>query len=75
MAKSRSRNKPVPAHINEKRHVNERGQEWQAEKLTGNRAQKGLLSNGLPNYVYEVSSKPYLCLPALCISYNMLDDS
>ena len=37
----------------DKRPVNSRGREWQAIKLTGNRAQKGVLSGGGPKFVYE----------------------
>jgi len=36
---------PKPA---DQRPVNQRGQEFQAEKLTGNRAQSGNLSGGRP---------------------------
>ena len=36
------------------RPVNQRGQEHQAEKLTGNRAQKGNLAGGAPRWTYEV---------------------
>jgi len=32
--------------------------DWQAEKLTGNRAQRGSLPNGKPRWVYEVVWKP-----------------
>ena len=34
--------------------VHERGAEYQAEKLTGARAQRGMLPTGAPRYVYEV---------------------
>ena len=36
------------------RPVNARGQEYQAEKLTGNRAQRGNLPGGAPCWTYEV---------------------
>jgi hypothetical protein len=36
------------------RNVNARGAEWQAEKLTGNRAQRGNLPGGQPKWTYEV---------------------
>ena len=39
------------------RPVNQRGQEWQAEKLTGARAQKGNLLGGGPRWTYEVKWK------------------
>ena len=39
------------------RSVHERGQEWQAEKLTGARAQKGNLPGGTPRWTYEVQWK------------------
>jgi len=38
------RTKPAPKQPVETRGINERGQEWEAEKLTGNRLQKGLVS-------------------------------
>ena len=41
----------------ETRAVNARGAEWEAEKLTGNRAQRGLLPGGAPCFVYEVKWK------------------
>ena len=34
--------------------VHERGAEHQAEKLTGARAQRGMLPTGQPRFVYEV---------------------
>ena len=34
--------------------VHQRGQQWQAEKLTGRRAQRGIDGAGRPRYVYEV---------------------
>ena len=39
------------------RAVNARGQEWQAEKLLGNRAQNGSLPGGAPRWTYEVKWK------------------
>ena len=39
------------------RPINRRGQEWEAETLTGNRAQRGNLPNGHPRWVYEVQWK------------------
>ena len=36
------------------RNVCARGEEWQAEKLTGNRGQKGNLPGGAPRWTYEV---------------------
>ena len=49
--------------------VHERGREWQAEKLTGKRAQRGSLSDGQPRYVYEVlwRSKEKTFEPADCL--------
>ena len=38
----------------ETRPIDKRGEEWQAEKLTGARAQRGTLPNGQPRYTYEV---------------------
>ena len=35
-------------------NINQRGQTWQAVKLTGNRAQRGNLPGGAPRFVYEV---------------------
>ena len=43
---------PKPAPDN--RAVGARGQEWQAKKLTGNRAQRGNLPGGAPCWTYEV---------------------
>ena len=37
--------------------VNKRGQEWEAEKLTGHRAQRGNLPGGSARWVYEVKWK------------------
>ena len=34
--------------------VDQRGKEWQAERLTGARAQRGIDAAGRPRYVYEV---------------------
>ena len=39
------------------RPVNQRGQEWQAEKLTGARAQNSKLPGGRPRWTYEVKWK------------------
>ena len=36
------------------RPIHQRGQTWQAVKLTGNRAQRGNLPGGAPRFVYEV---------------------
>ena len=36
------------------RPINQRGQTWQAVKLTGNRAQRGNLPDGAPRFVYKV---------------------
>ena len=41
----------------ETRAVNARGQEFQAEKLTGSRAQRGNLPGGAPRWTYEVKWK------------------
>ena len=37
--------------------VAQRQQTWEAEKLTGNRAQRGSHPGGAPRYVYEVKWK------------------
>ena len=50
--KSKSGARPINKSP-DKRPVNSRGREWQAIKLTGNRAQKGVLSGGGPKFVYE----------------------
>uniref|UniRef100_A0A7S0Q489 Chromo domain-containing protein n=1 Tax=Coccolithus braarudii TaxID=221442 RepID=A0A7S0Q489_9EUKA len=50
--KQQLRPKPV-----DKRPVNERGVLFQAEKLTGNRAQRGNLPGGTPRWTYEVKWK------------------
>ena len=47
MPKRKATPKPKPADT---RPVNQRGQEWQAQKLTGNRAQKGNLPGGAPRW-------------------------
>ena len=44
--------KPSPAAA--AKPVHERGAEYQAEKLTGARAQRGMLPTGQPRFVYEV---------------------
>ena len=44
----------APAAAPDKRLVNAHGQEFQASKLTGNRAQRGNLPGGAPCWVYEV---------------------
>ena len=46
---------PAPKPL-DTRPVNQRGQEWQAEKLMGNRAQKaekGNLPGGAPRWTYD----------------------
>ena len=50
MANKRTAPRP-PA---ESRPVDKRGQEYEAEKLTGKRAQRGLLPGGAPRWTYEV---------------------
>ena len=48
-------NKKKPAApAAETRAINARGEEYKAEQLTGNRAQKGNLRGGAPCWVYEV---------------------
>ena len=49
-----ARKAPAPAPAKDTRPVNARGQEHEAEKLTGNRAQKGNLPGGEPCWTYEV---------------------
>ena len=44
----------APAVGPDNRPINARGQEYKAEKLTGNRAQRGNLKGGAPCWVYEV---------------------
>lgn len=46
----KARQQPAPVA----RPVDQRGKEWQAEKLTGARAQRGTLPNGQPRWTYEV---------------------
>lgn len=46
---------PTPLH--DVRPVNARGAEYEAERLTGNRAQRGCLPGGTPQWVYEVQWK------------------
>lgn len=48
------RAKPPAPKAPDTRPVHQRGQEHQAEKLTGNRAQKGNLPGGAPRWTYEV---------------------
>ena len=49
-----ARKAPALAPANDQRPVNARGQEYEAERLTGNRAQKGKLPGGEPCLTYEV---------------------
>eukprot|EP00966_Prymnesium_polylepis_P196636 4556551-Prymnesium_polylepis.1 len=49
--------KPPPKAAPDARPVNQRGVLWQAEKLTGNRAQRGNLPGGAPRWTYEVKWK------------------
>jgi len=51
MPKRKPAHAPAPV---ETRAVGARGQEYTAEKLTGNRAQKGNLPGGAPCWIYEV---------------------
>jgi hypothetical protein len=51
------RRKPAPAPVEKRSTVNTRGEEWQAEKLTGKRAQAGKMASGLPRFSYEVRWK------------------
>ena len=44
---------PKPAKETETRPVDQRGKEWAAKGLTGNRAQRGG-PHGKPEYTYEV---------------------
>ena len=44
----------APAPVPAPKPINQRGAEYQAEKLTGNRAVQGKLPTGGPRYVYEV---------------------
>jgi hypothetical protein len=44
----------APKPADDTRPVNQRGKQYQAEKLTGNRATKGMLPTGAPRFVYEV---------------------
>ena len=46
--------KPPPPPPPPPKPVHERGAEYQAEKLMGARAQRGILPTGKPRYVYEV---------------------
>ena len=63
------RTPPAPP-VRDARPVNARGIEYQAERLTGNRAQRGNLPGGEPCWVYEVvwkgkwknSYEPAACL-------------
>ena len=48
---------PAPKPPPETRPVNERGMTWQAQKLTGKRAQRGNLPGGAPRWAYEVQWK------------------
>ena len=54
--KRNSRPAPAPAPT-VTTNVGERGRDYEAEKLTGNRAQRGVLGTGQPKYVYEVQWK------------------
>lgn len=68
-----SRKQPAASAPTETRAVGARGQEWKAEKLTGNRAQKGNLPGGAPRWTYEVkwegtrSNNTYMYEPATCL--------
>eukprot|EP00966_Prymnesium_polylepis_P095928 2222449-Prymnesium_polylepis.1 len=55
MAKKKGAPPAKPAA--DSRPVNQRGVLWQAEKLTGNRAQRGNLPGGTPRWTYEVKWK------------------
>ena len=85
MVTHKSRQARAPAFI-ETRGVGARGQEWQAEKLTGNRAQKSILANGKPRWTYEVkwqgaSAKntycyePHACLLGWEAEIKKVDDA
>ena len=50
----KSSRQPAKPKQPDARHVNQRGQEWQAVKLTGKRAQRGNLRGGAPCWTYEV---------------------
>ena len=60
-----------PAKQPETRPVTQRGQEWQAVKLTGKRAQRGNLRGGAPCWTYEVvwagNKWPNTWDPASCL--------
>ena len=51
------RKQPAQPKAADTRPVNQRGEEWQAEKLTGARAQKGNKPGGAPRWAYEVKWK------------------
>ena len=51
------RKQPAPKAAPDARPVNQRGLCFEAEKLTGNRAQSGNLPGGAPRYTYEIKWK------------------
>ena len=75
MGKKKAVAAPAPAPA--PKPINQRGTEYQAEKLTGNRAVQGKLPTGGPRYVYEVkwaginskTKRPWPCSfePAGCL--------
>ena len=52
MAPKKKQKAPAPDKAD--RPVDQRGEDYKAECLTGNRAQKGIDGAGRPRYVYEV---------------------
>ena len=67
------RKQPAPPKAPDTRPVNQRGQEWQAEKLTGARAQKGNLLGGGPNLSFM--ARQYLGCPATSATVERLFSS
>ena len=72
---------PAPKPPPETRPVNERGMTWQAQKLTGKRAQRGNLPGGAPRWTYEVqdvlveqAARPVLGMPVEQRVWQRVDD-
>lgn len=59
---ARTKKAATPATPPDARPINARGAEWEAEKLTGNRAQRGSLPGGAPIWVMTLYRKQKECL-------------
>ena len=57
MSGNKRKARPPAPSVEKTSAVNTRGEEWQAERLTGKRAQAGRQPSGLPRFSYEVRWK------------------